>query len=619
MPPSIHPVHLITVLRHKSLTPVIVFLTSRRSCDDALQAFDHTTDVLPPARQEAISAVLDELMSAYPSLQDHPLRKTVTAYGVAAHHAGHLPSWKIAIEELMRRGCLDAVFATTTLAAGVDFPARTVVLTQSGVRRDQDFTDLTVAEVAQISGRAGRRGKDSVGFAIVTPSPYMDLGVLTRGLTGRPEPVDSQFIITYPMVLNLLKAHPVDHIQAILARSFAQYQMNTQAESLEHRIDKLHAKLESYQPRACSDWLTQWNAYDHATRQTTQRLQARRHHPPEVRARLPLLTPGRLVAFPRFRGIVLRRYRSRGQHHEMITVLRTGGIIAECAVADITGVIDRTFDFAPAPAFPWVMPEALSWLTQQLGNLPKHVPTVTPPSLPADEESGEVAKSLGDLFPCPTCPCRPTCAKEFKAGNTVKQEWLHHTRTVQSLRTGLWHKFQERADILQDLGYLDPAHKLTADGEWARLIRIDYSLLITELIRAQAFAGVTPAALAGLMACISYENDRPGSFPRISPVLANLIAATRRMAEALAPHDDPPLLRADVGGLAERWVGDTTVTWTQLCRSTSMAEGDIYRLLSRTLEYLSQVHSLRTTHPDLASVAAEALNRIRRGVLEELP
>ena len=204
MPPSIHPVHLVTVLRQKSLTPAIVFLTSRRSCDEALQAFEHATDPLPPARQESITAVLDELTATYPSLQDHPLRKTVTTCGVAAHHAGHLPSWKIAIEELMRRGCLDAVFATTTLAAGVDFPARTVVLTQSGVRRDQDFTDLTIAEVAQISGRAGRRGKDSVGFAIVTPSPYMDLGVLIRGLTGRPEPVDSQFIIAYPMVLNLL-------------------------------------------------------------------------------------------------------------------------------------------------------------------------------------------------------------------------------------------------------------------------------------------------------------------------------------------------------------------------------------------------------------------------------
>ncbi len=121
------------------------------------------------------------------------------------------------------------------------------------------------------------------------------------------------------------------------------------------------------------------------------------------------------------------------------------------------------------------------------------------------------------------------------------------------------------------------------------------------------------------MSCISYENDRPASFPRISPALANLLAATRRMSDTLAAFDDPPLLRADVGGLAERWVGDTTVTWSQLCRSTSMAEGDIYRLLSRTLEYLSQVHQLHATHPDLASVAAEALSRIRRGVLEELP
>jgi superfamily II RNA helicase len=619
MPPSIHPVHLITVLRQKSLTPAIVFLTSRRSCDEALQTFEHTTDTLPAPRQDAITEVLNELTAVYPSIQDHPLRKTVTLYGVAAHHAGHLPSWKIAIEELMRRGCLDAVFATTTLAAGVDFPARTVVLTQSGVRRDQDFSDLTVAEVAQISGRAGRRSKDSVGFAIVTPSPYMDLGVLTRGLTGRPEPVDSQFIITYPMVLNLLKAHPVDHIQSILAKSFAQYQMNAQAETLENRIDKLHARLEAYQPRECTDWLTQWSAYDHATRQTAHKLQARRHQPPEVRARLPFLTPGRVVAFPRFRGVVLRRYRSKGQHHEMVTVLRNGGTVAECAVADIAGVIDRTFDFAPAPAFPWAAPEALSWLTQQLGDLPKHLPAMDTPLLASYEGTGELLKSLGDLFPCPTCPCRSTCAKEFKAANTVKLEWLHHARTVQSLRTGLWHKFQERADTLQDLGYLDHAYKLTADGEWARLIRIDYSLLITELIHAHGFVGVGPSALAGLMSCIAYENDRPASFPRISPALAGLIATARRMAESLAPYDDPPLLRADVGGLAERWVGDTAVTWAQLCRSTSMAEGDIYRLLSRTLEYLSQIHQLQATHPDLASLAAEALSRIRRGVLEELP
>src|SRR2546426_5116017 len=348
------------------------------------------------------------------------------------------------------------------------------------------------------------------------------------------------------------------------------------------------------------------------------KLQARRHHPPEVRARLPYLTPGRVVAFPRFRGVVLRRYRSRGQRHEMVTILRKGGVMAESPVADIMGVIDRTFDFAPAPAFPWATPEALAWLTQQLEDLPKHLPLLAVPPAP-DEGEGELVKSLGDLFPCPTCPCRPTCGKEFKAANTVKQEWLHHTRTVQSLRTGIWHKVQERADILQDLGYLDPAFKLTTDGEWARLIRIDFSLLLTELIRTQALHDVTPATLAGRMGCIALGHERAGPLPRLAPAAGKLVGPARPTRGGAAPLRDPPPLRADVGGLARRWVGGTPVTRAQPCRSTSMAEGDIYRLLSRTLEYLSQVHSLQATHPDLATVAAEALSRIRRGVLEELP
>src|SRR3989449_6881016 len=76
----------------------------------------------------------------------------------------------------------------------------------------------------------------------------------------------------------LFRSHPLDHIQSILAKSFAQYQMNAQPAHLEHRIEKLHAKLESYKPRECTDWLTQWSAYDQATRQTAIKLHARRHH-----------------------------------------------------------------------------------------------------------------------------------------------------------------------------------------------------------------------------------------------------------------------------------------------------------------------------------------------------
>lgn len=618
MPPSIHPVDLIAALRHKNLTPAIVFLTSRRACDDAMQAFQRSHTVLPESRQKAIATVLDELVKQYPSIADHPLVPIVQRVGVAAHHAGHLPSWKIAIEELMRQGCLDAVFATTTLAAGVDFPARTVVLTQSSVRKTRDFTELTVSEVQQLSGRAGRRGKDLVGFVVVTPSPYIDLDVITRGLTGHPEAIDSQFVVSYPMVLNLLKAHPLDQIQSILAKSFAQYQLNQRAEALEKKLDVLHDQMEPYGPRVCTDWITQWQVFDHARKQKAQRVHVKRREPPELKAKLQFLTPGRLVGLAKNRGIVLRQYRSRGQRSPMLTVLRGGGSITEYPAMNVSQIFDRSVEVEEAPTYPWCTPENLEGLEKQLSELPSRLP-VLPILVQEESEESELVQTLTDEFPCPTCPSRAACHKDHPIALRLRQEAQRHIKTIQALRTGLWHRFQARAEVLQQFGYLTPSCHLTADGEWARLIRIDHSLVITELIRAEAFEGIEPQLLAGVMASIAHDDDRPGAFPRISPGLASVLSQVRQLAEALAAHEDPPLLRADVAAIAERWVGDPTLTWIGLCRSTTMAEGDIYRLLARTLEYLSQLQTLKQTHPGLADTAAAAMKALRRGVLEELP
>ncbi len=620
MPPSIHPVDLITALRQKHLTPAIVFLTSRRACDEAMQAFDRTQALLPPARQEAIVAVLQQVVAQYPSVAEHPLIETVQRIGVAAHHAGHLPSWKIAVEELMRQGCLDAVFATTTLAAGVDFPARTVVITQSSIRKARDFTDLTIGEVQQVAGRAGRRGKDQVGFAIVAPSPYIDLDVITKGLTGHPEPIDSQFVITYPMVLNLLKAHPLEQIQGILAKSFAQFQLNQRAEVLELKMDELHRQMEPYGPRVCTDWITQWQVFDHARRQKAHRVQVRRREPPEVAARMHFLTPGRVVGLTRGRGVVLRQYRSKGQKSPMVTVLRPGGAVTECPAGLVTQVFDRVLECEEAPVYPWCAPASFDELAHQLGELPGRLPLL-PILVPKEEDTipdSQVAQTLDD-FPCPSCPSRPACQKDHAVALRLRQELQRHTKAVQALRTSLWHRFQERMEVLQQFGYLTPTARLTEDGEWARLIRIDHSLLITELIRADAFTGADPQVLAGVMASIAHDDDRPGAFPRISHGLASLLHQVRNLADALSPHEDPPLLRADVAAVPERWVGDPTLTWIGLCRSTTMAEGDMYRLLARTLEFLSQLYSLKVTHPGLADTAAKAIAAIRRGVLEELP
>lgn len=618
MPPSIHPVDLIEALRRKNLTPAIVFLTSRRACDDAMQAFERSQVMLSPQRGHAIAAVLNQLIEQFPSIAEHPLAGIVQRVGVAAHHAGHLPSWKIAIEELMRQGCLDAVFATTTLAAGVDFPARTVVITQSSVRKTRDFTDLTIGEIQQLAGRAGRRGKDLVGFAVVAPSPYIDLNVITKGLTGHPEPIESQFLIAYPMVLNLLKAHPLDQIQAILARSFAQFQLNQRAEALEQKLDALHVQMEPYGPRVCTDWITQWQIFDHARKQKAQRLHVKRREPPELAARLHFLTPGRVVGLPKGRGIILRQYRSRGQRSPMLTLLRPGGYIAECPATMAAQIFDHTFDVAEAPIYPWCTPENLDNLILQLAELPARLP-ILPILVEEEPEESQIAQTLNDEFPCPTCSSKPACQKDHVVALRLRQDMHRHTKTIQALHTGIWHRFQARAEVLQQFGYLTPSCHLTEDGEWARLIRIDHSLLITELIRGDAFVGIEPQGLAGVLASIAHDDDRPGAFPRISNGLASLLGQVRQLAESLAAHEDPPLLRADVAALTERWVGDPTLTWIGLGRITTMAEGDIYRLLARTLEYLSQVHQLHGTHPGLADIASRAIKALRRGVLEELP
>ena len=618
MPPSIHPVDLIIALRQKHLTPAIVFLTSRRACDEAMESFEHTQSFLPPARQEMIGKVLRAVIDQSPSIAEHPLIPTVQRIGVAAHHAGHLPSWKIAVEELMRSGCLDAVFATTTLAAGVDFPARTVVITQSSIRKARDFTDLTIGEVQQIAGRAGRRGKDLVGFAIVTPSPYIDLTVLTKGLTGHPEAINSQFVISYPMVLNLLKAHPLDQIQPILAKSFAQFQLNQRAEVLEQKLDELHRQLEPYGPRVCTDWISQWQLFDHVRRQRTHRTPVRRNEPPEVAARFHFLTPGRVAGLSKSRGVVLRQYRSKGQKSPMVTLLRHGGAITECPAAIVTEVFDHMLDCAEAPVYPWCTSESIESMLRDLEELPPRLP-VLPILVPKDELIPDsIVQTLGD-FSCPTCPSRSACQKDHAHASKLRQEQHRHTKAIQALRTSLWHRFQEKIDALQRFGYLSPTAHLTDTGEWARLIRIDHSLLITELVRADAFTGASPALLAAVMSSIAHDDDRPGAFPRISTGLASLLAQVRKLAESLSPYEDPPLLRADIAAITEQWIGDPTLTWIGLCKKTTMAEGDIYRLLARTLEFLSQLHTLRDTHPALADCASQAIAILRRGVLEELP
>jgi ATP-dependent RNA helicase HelY len=213
-------VELMRQLDAGRLLPAILFFPSRRECDGAVRE-------LAPLREAGAderASVLGRWEAEYPTLLGHPFRHTLIQAGVAPHHAGHLMGWRLAVEDLLARGLIRAVAATTTLASGLDVPARTVVLSTLVRNSPGGPVALSTTEFQQMAGRAGRRGRDRIGVVVV---PAADRSEAQLGLAmadADPEPVESAFTPSYTQVLNLLARRSLDEALNELDRSFAAYQ-----------------------------------------------------------------------------------------------------------------------------------------------------------------------------------------------------------------------------------------------------------------------------------------------------------------------------------------------------------------------------------------------------------
>ncbi|MBP6005074.1 MAG: hypothetical protein KA746_16715 [Pyrinomonadaceae bacterium] len=220
---SIPPPKLIASLRRNDLLPAIVFIPTRRGCDEAASevSFDRSQPQ-DPERQAERQSMFDRYAETNPEIRGHKHRKILVHAGVAAHHAGHIPAWKLLVEKMMSAGLLNAIFATSTVAAGVDFPARTVVLSNADARGNDGWRPLTASELQQMTGRAGRRGRDNVGFIVLAPGQFQNPRKIAELLRAKPDPLESQFKATYTSLLNLLDAFGnFAQVREIAAKSFA--------------------------------------------------------------------------------------------------------------------------------------------------------------------------------------------------------------------------------------------------------------------------------------------------------------------------------------------------------------------------------------------------------------
>jgi len=220
--PEMPPATMLTALGSYNLLPAIVFLPTRRRCDEAASEAALSRRTISDDRREARRDFMTSFVELHPEVRHHRHWDTIVRGGIASHHAGHLPAWKLVIEKMMSAGLLDAIFATATVAAGVDFPARTVVITVADRRTNRGWESLTASELQQMTGRAGRRGKDKVGFVIAAPGPHQNPQRIAELLAAPADDLESQFRATYTSLLNLLDAFgSFAQVRDIAERSFA--------------------------------------------------------------------------------------------------------------------------------------------------------------------------------------------------------------------------------------------------------------------------------------------------------------------------------------------------------------------------------------------------------------
>jgi ATP-dependent RNA helicase HelY len=247
--PSNDLLHVVPELRNLDMLPAIYFIFSRRGCREALQRCAyHELDLTTAAEKEAIDRVAAERLQGLKDQDEEALfRRMIDARllrrGLAEHHAGLLPYHKEMVEELFQRGLIKVVFATETLSLGINMPARGVVVSSFTKFDGVNFSNLTTGELTQLMGRAGRRGIDVIGHGVILKEADVEVGTIYEVAMGPTLVVESKFLPSYNMALNLLRVYTPEEAEALMQRSFGQFQKRLAAEQTKERLANVRIQL----------------------------------------------------------------------------------------------------------------------------------------------------------------------------------------------------------------------------------------------------------------------------------------------------------------------------------------------------------------------------------------
>lgn len=215
---------IINVLHKKEMLPAIFFTFSRKKCDENMEKCSNL-NLITNEEAKLIREEINEFLKDHTYLENNKNLEYLYN-GIASHHAGLLPAWKLLVERLFQKGLIKVVFATETLAAGINMPARTTVISAISKRTDSGHRMLTANEFLQMSGRAGRRGMDKIGYVVIMGTQFQSPDEVASLVKSSSNPLESRFSPSYSMVLNLLQNLELEQAKELILKSFGYFSSN---------------------------------------------------------------------------------------------------------------------------------------------------------------------------------------------------------------------------------------------------------------------------------------------------------------------------------------------------------------------------------------------------------
>ncbi|MYZ36708.1 MULTISPECIES: DEAD/DEAH box helicase [unclassified Streptomyces] len=637
----------------EGLLPAITFIFSRAGCEAAVQQCMYAGLRLnnDEARRR-VREIVEERTASIPGEDLHVLGYYEwlegLERGIAAHHAGMLPTFKEVVEELFVRGLVKAVFATETLALGINMPARSVVLEKLVKWNGEQHADITPGEYTQLTGRAGRRGIDIEGHAVVLWQRGMDPGALA-GLAGtRTYPLRSSFRPSYNMAVNLVHQFGRHRSRELLETSFAQFQADKSVVGISRQVRKNEEGLDGYRA-GMTCHLGDFEEYarlrrDLKDRETDLAKQGAAQRRAAAASSLEKLKPGDVIHVPtgKFAGLALvldpglpagRANGHRGFEHQdgprplVLTVERQ---VKRLASMDFPIPVEPLERMRIPKSFNARSPQSRRDLASALRSKAGHiVPERHRKQRAAAADDREIARLRTELraHPCHGCDEREDHARWAERYHRLQRDTRQLERRIEGRTNTIARTFDRIVALLTELDYLR-GNEVTEHGQ--RLARLygELDLLASECLRDGVWEGLTPAELAACVSALVYEARQ--SDDAVAPKLPSgkAKAALGEMIHIWgrldALEEELKINQAEGVGQREPDLGFAWAVYMwasgkgldEVLREAEMPAGDFVRWCKQVIDVLGQIAAAAPReNSTVTKNARKAVDAVLRGVV----